>query len=335
MLGRYLLMLSIMASSAQAAFAQDTACIFEANRSATVRVKYNYVTTSDESGTEEGSGFLVTKDGHILTNAHVVSPRLPDVAIREESVSVRVGSILEPDLPVEVLTRELGRDLALLKIRPVDAVAKNWPFLVADEKGRLPVGSNLFALGFASSDVAIAAGQKTADNAFIDGAVRPWWQTSLPLNGGNSGGPVIGPLGTVVGIAVARKNGAQLVTYLIPVSDAGFLLDAAGGVRSKASRCAAFPRCRHATHGIERYEVEELVSRWGDWRRGGYNRGAFCNDYLRELQQSYPSSEFTFSRDDERSRERDFRRFEYKYFCEFRRRERPVYVETSSFACVE
>lgn len=321
----------------QPAYSQESACIFAANQAATVHIEYRYATNEGE-GVERGSGFIISPSGHIVTNAHVVSPRIQGIAVQHASVTVRPGSLLEPPVEADVLVRDPALDLALLKL-PARQGGESWPTVTVGIPLNQPVGAPLIGLGFASNgDLALVpAGQKTAHNTLVDNQLKPWWQTNLALNSGNSGGPVFGQLGTVVGIAVAKNSGAQLITYVIPIAQAQHLLDAAQVSGEQAGRCAVFPECRHASHGIQDYEIDESQSRWGAWRRGGYNRGAFCNDLLAELQASFPNSTFTFVRDDERSRDAQppFRVIEYQYYCEFRRRENPIYELKRSISCLE
>lgn len=315
------------------ALAQESACIFAANQAAVVNIQYSY-STSDGNGTETGTGFIISPSGHVLTNAHVVTPRDPDVQVHSAKIIARPGSLFNPEVEATVLVRDRLTDLALLKLPQRDGDLE-WPTVDIGRPGSKPVGSWLMALGFASSDLAIIPpGIKTAHNTIVDGELRTWWQTSLSLNSGNSGSPVFDALGTIVGVAVAIRREAQLITYVIPISQAQHLLDAAGVQPALAGRCAVFPECRHESHGIEYYEVDEFHNRWGEWRRGGYNRGAFCNDLLSDLRKIHPEGIFTFVRDDERSRELPIRRFEYRYFCEFRRLENPVYNLKRSVFCL-
>jgi S1-C subfamily serine protease len=315
--------------------AQDSACIFAANQAATVHIEYKYV-TNEGNGTETGSGFIVSPAGHVITNAHVVSPRLKDVKVQSATISVRTGGLFNPAVEARVVTRDQSVDLALLQL-PQRSDGGVWPTVAVGSPVNLPVGARLIGLGFASAgDLAIVpTGEKTANNTVIDREVKPWWQTNLALNDGNSGSPIFGQLGTVVGIAVARRNAAQLVTYVIPIARAQHLLDVAEVRASQAGRCAVFPECRHASHGIERYAIDETKNKWSGFRGGGYDQGAFCNNFLAELQKQSPASTFTFVRSDEKSREVPIRHFEYSYFCEFRRRENPIYELKRSISCLK
>lgn len=314
--------------------AQDMQCLFAANQAATVQIKYAY-TTPDGNGVDYGSGFIVSPAGHVITNAHVVSPQLKDVTINSATVTVRAGSLLNPPVEASIVSLDQDSDLALLKL-PVAPGAAPWPTVTIASPGDIAVGGTLTGLGFAgSADLALVpGGQKTTQNTMVDGQLKPWWQTNLALSPGNSGSPVFGRYGTVVGVAVAINNGGQLITYIIPITRAQHLLTAAGAGSKKSAACASFPVCQHPNHGIERYAIDELKSNWTPWRGGGYNRTAACNEYQGQLKNAYPGAVLTFIRDDENSRDIGFRQFEYRYFCEFRRQENPMYVAKQSPACV-
>ncbi|KAB0324728.1 serine protease [Janthinobacterium sp. PLB04] len=315
--------------------AQDMQCLFTANQPATVQIKYEY-TTPDGDGVDYGSGFIVSPSGHVITNAHVVSPHTKDVTVNSAMVTARAGSRLNPPVEASVVSRDSESDLALLKL-PLAPGAAPWPTVTIAPPDNIAVGTTLTALGFAgASDLALVpGGQKTAENTMLDGQLKPWWQTNLALNPGNSGSPVFGRYGTVVGVAVAINNGGQLVTYIIPITRAQHLLTAAGAEMKKSAACAAFPVCQHPSHGIERYAIDELKSEWTPWRGGGYSRSAACKNYEQQLKNAYPSAILSFIRDDENSQDTGFRHFEYRYFCEFRRQENPVYVAKQSAACME
>ncbi|MBY3329007.1 trypsin-like serine protease [Rhizobium laguerreae] len=327
--------LCILGSTVSSAIAQDASCMFAANAPATVYIEYAYV-TAEGSGTSRGSGFVVTPEGHVITNAHVVSPPLAGVAVQSASVKLRVGSILNPVEDAEVIVRDPSVDLALLKLKAHAEEGKEWPSVTVGSSTNLPVGAPLMALGFAGGDVALVpGGTKTASNTVVDNQLMPWWQTDLALNHGNSGGPIFGELGTVVGIAVAKSENSQLVTHIIPILRAQHLFDAAGVTTQRSGRCAQYPECRHETHGLEGYAIQEARSQWGDWRGGGYNRAAACNDFLTQLKRDHPVSQFEFVSDNEETRDTGFRQIQYRYYCEYLRKEQPIYNKRRSPACLE
>ena len=317
------------------ASAQDSQCLFMTNQAATVHIKYTYATT-DGPGVATGTGFIISPEGHVITNAHVVTPQLKDVTVSSANIAVRAGSLLNPPVEASVISRDAESDLALLKLPPQPSGAP-WQAVAVSGLTDIAVGGSLSALGFAgSSDLALVPnGQKTAQNTFVDGQLKPWWQTNLALNPGNSGSPVFGRYGTVVGVAVALNNSGQMITYIIPIARAKHLLTAARTDVKKSAACAAYPVCQHASHGIERYGIDEVKNNWSAWRSGGYNRTSACNDFRAQLTSQFPNAVLTFIRDDENSKEVGFRHFEYRYFCEFRRQESPIYVAKQSSSCIE
>jgi len=323
---RTALLATLVTAFSDASHAIDDGCIYDSNKEATVLIEYS-CTLTDGNGTcsSYGTGFIISNSGYILTNNHVLSPEKNDLAIASEEVKVRVGGRLANPQNATILSRDKATDLALLKI-PLPSDKPNWPKVSISTAGDLAVGSPLAALGFSNSDLAIIpGGQKTAENTYTDNDYKPWWQTNLALNPGNSGGPVFGESGTVVGISVAYIKSSQLVSYIIPIHYAQHYLDLAGAIKVRYAKCATFPECRNEAHGVERYAIDEIKESWSAWRSGGYNRPAYCNDWLTELRQTFPNSRFEFVSDNEHSRQDIFRHAEYQYYCSFRRTEQPIY----------
>ncbi|RYF39005.1 MAG: hypothetical protein EOO38_23945, partial [Cytophagaceae bacterium] len=86
---RNLVFLSIfaaMALIAPVASAQDAQCIFNTHGQSAVAVEYTYTTKSDGTGRETGSGFIVSRSGYVLTNAHVIKPNVKDLEVIGSSV---------------------------------------------------------------------------------------------------------------------------------------------------------------------------------------------------------------------------------------------------------
>ena len=172
----------------------------------------------DENGTATGSGFVLDKDGYILTNAHVVEgAKTAGVRFTEESDLVEA----------KVVGSDLSTDLAVLKIDP-DEAPELTPLALGDS-GKMRVGDPVIAIGnpfgysrtVTTGIVSALQRQITAPNNFtIDNVI----QTDASINPGNSGGPLIDSRGQVVGInsqiATGGSNGSVGIGFAVPVNTA-------------------------------------------------------------------------------------------------------------------
>src|SRR3954447_20432781 len=169
-----------------------------------------YVQTQKGSG----SGFLVSKDGEIVTNEHVV-----DGARR---VTVRFGEHGKA-LPARVVGQDASTDLAVLDVA-AGAVSKITPLTLGGSTG-LRVGQEAIAIGSPyglsgtlTSGVVSALGRdiQSPHGHTISGAV----QTDAAINPGNSGGPLLDAAGQVIGVnsQIATESGSNSgVGFAIPV----------------------------------------------------------------------------------------------------------------------
>jgi S1-C subfamily serine protease len=169
-------------------------------------------------GVATGSGFVLDKDGYILTNAHVVEgARETGVRFTEESALVEA----------EIVGTDLSTDLAVLKIDPDDAPELT-PLKLGDSD-KMRVGDPVIAIGnpfgydrtVTTGIVSALQRQITAPNSFqIDNVI----QTDASINPGNSGGPLIDARGEVVGInsqiATGGANGSIGIGFAVPVNTA-------------------------------------------------------------------------------------------------------------------
>jgi S1-C subfamily serine protease len=172
----------------------------------------------DQGGVATGSGFVLDKDGYILTNAHVVEDaREVGVRFTEESALVEA----------KVVGSDLSSDLAVLKVNPDDA-PKLVPLSLGDS-ANLHVGDPVIAIGnpfgysrtVTTGIVSALQRQITAPNNFqIDNVI----QTDASINPGNSGGPLIDARGKVIGInsqiATGGANGSVGIGFAVPISSA-------------------------------------------------------------------------------------------------------------------
>ncbi|RGE43320.1 Do family serine endopeptidase [Comamonas testosteroni] len=155
----------------------------------------------------EGSGFIVSSDGVILTNAHVVRGA--------KEVTVKLTDRRE--FSAKVLGSDPKTDVAVLKIE-----AKGLPTVKLGQTSQLRVGDWVLAIGSpfgfensVTAGVVSAKGRSLPDDSFV-----PFLQTDVAINPGNSGGPLFNAQGEVVGInsqIYTRSGGYQGVSFAIPI----------------------------------------------------------------------------------------------------------------------
>ena len=158
------------------------------------------INNAQGSGEGVGTGVVLTADGQILTNAHVVS----------DATTVRVVEFgkTEP-VAAKVLGIDVGNDLALLKIDATGLTVMDFA-----DSSKAKVGDPVVAMGYAldlEGDPSVTSGIISAlnrsmvtDNGALDGLL----QTDAAISSGNSGGPLVNAAGQLIGIntAVARSD---------------------------------------------------------------------------------------------------------------------------------
>jgi S1-C subfamily serine protease len=172
-----------------------------------------YASSRRESG--EGTGIIISPDGYILTNAHVVSGA--------SKVTVGVAGTSKT-LPATVIGADEANDVALIKV-------DNGSGLPAAELGRsadMKVGDDVVAIGNAlglRGDPTVTRGIVSALNRTVEN-LTGMIQTDAAINPGNSGGPLVNSAGQVIGINTAvAADGAQNIGFAIPIDKAKSLAD--------------------------------------------------------------------------------------------------------------
>jgi S1-C subfamily serine protease len=175
-----------------------------------------------QEGESTGSGFVVDRDGTILTNAHVVEG--------SDDVTVRFGENSSP-VDAEVQGRDPSTDIAVLKVDPSE-VDDLEPLPLGDSS-QVRVGDPVVAIGnpfgFArtvtTGIVSAKQRQITAPNGF---PIRNVIQTDASINPGNSGGPLLDSEGRVIGInsqiATGGGQGSVGIGFAVPIDSAKELL---------------------------------------------------------------------------------------------------------------
>jgi serine protease Do len=155
-----------------------------------------------------GSGFIISQDGYILTNAHVV--------LDADEVTVRLSDA-KREFKAKVIGVDKRTDVALLKVE-----ATGLPVVRLGNSETLKVGEWVAAIGspfgFANTitaGIVSAKGRSLPDESFV-----PFIQTDVAVNPGNSGGPLLNLRGEVVGInsmIYSRTGGYMGVSFAIPI----------------------------------------------------------------------------------------------------------------------
>ncbi|MBI3956498.1 MAG: trypsin-like peptidase domain-containing protein [Candidatus Kerfeldbacteria bacterium] len=183
------------------------------------------LTPQPQNGGEQkvgaGSGFIISSDGLILTNKHVVDATNVDITVIFNDGSEHKGQVLGVD-PFN--------DLAVIKIE-----GSNLPVVELGDSDMLKLGETVIAIGNALGEFrntvtkgvvsginrTITAGNNQGQAETIEEAI----QTDAAINPGNSGGPLINLAGQVVGINTAVSSEGQLVGFAIPINIARQVTD--------------------------------------------------------------------------------------------------------------
>ena len=188
----------------------------------------------------QGSGFIVSADGTILTNAHVV----------RDAKEVIVKLTDRREFQAKVLGADAKTDIAVLKID-----AKNLPTVSLGNARDLQVGEWVLAIGSpfgfensVSAGVVSAKGRSLPDDSFV-----PFIQTDVAVNPGNSGGPLLNARGEVIGInsqIFSRTGGYQGLSFAIPIDLAVKIKD----------QIVATGKASHARLGVAIQEVNQTLA---------------------------------------------------------------------------
>lgn len=169
-----------------------------------------------------GSGFIISSDGYILTNRHVVA--------NAGQIVVKLND--RRQLIAEVVGQDSYSDLAVLKVK-----ADDLPTVEIGDPDKLPVGSWVVAIGSPFGfETSVTAGIVSAkQRSLASDQYVPFLQTDVAINPGNSGGPLFNLRGEVVGInsqIYSQTGGYQGVSFAIPIDIA---MDVANQLRENGS----------------------------------------------------------------------------------------------------
>lgn len=214
-----------------------------------------------QKGTEKreissGTGFIVSKDGLIITNRHVVSDTSAEFTALLNDGSKRTA---------KVLARDPLHDLAIMKIE-----GKDYPTIPLGNSQEVKIGQGVVAIGNALGEfrntvsVGVVSGlgrTVVAGGAGIESeTLQELIQTDAAINPGNSGGPLINIRGEVIGVNTAVASDAENIGFAIPIEKAKRAL---ASVQKSGKIIYPFLGVRYTAITRERAEAEKLAKDYG------------------------------------------------------------------------
>jgi len=205
--------------------------VYQQNIGGVVEIKSTFPGTTDmwgqSTGEQQGigTGFVVSKDGQILTNAHVVvdnGQTASSVTVVFKSTTGSTGT----EIPATIVGADESTDVALLKIDPSQAPTLT-PVKLGDSS-QVAVGQEVVAIGnplgldFSLSSGVVSATDRqlqSPNGATISGGI----QTDAAINPGNSGGPLFNASGEVIGINEqidSQSGGNEGIGFAVPINTA-------------------------------------------------------------------------------------------------------------------
>lgn len=247
--------------------------VYAQNAKAVVAVITRYESTSG-TGEGVGSGFLISADGYVVTNYHVID------GASQVSVTTNAGD----SLTAKIVGHDTTNDIALLKVE-----GENLPFVTLGSSDALAVGDQVAAIGNPLGDLTatLTVGYVSAKDRIVstDGTVINMLQTDAAINSGNSGGPLFNMNGQVVGIITAKYSGSSAsgasiegLGFAIPMDDVvgiisdlreyGYVTGAYIGVYvrdvSAAAQSYGLPAGAYVEEAMKGYAAERAGIRAGD-----------------------------------------------------------------------
>ena len=205
--------------------------VYEKNIGGVVEIKSTFPGTTDmwgqSTGEQQGigTGFVVSTDGQILTNAHVVSES--GVTATSVTVVFKGSGSQGTEIPATIVGSDESTDVALLKIDPSKAPGALTPVTLGDSS-QVAVGEAVVAIGnplgldFSLSTGVVSATDRqlqSPNGATITGGI----QTDAAINPGNSGGPLFNSKGEVIGINEqidSQSGGNEGIGFAVPINTA-------------------------------------------------------------------------------------------------------------------
>ncbi len=224
--------------------------IYNQNAAAVVRIEaYSGNAATGSAVGSSGSGFVISADGYVVTNCHVISGMS----------QVNVNMAGRDELPAQVVGVDADLDVALLKVE-----GENLPYVQLGSSDVMEVGEQVVAIGYplGSSSASLTVGYVSAkDQVFTGGgSTSTMLQTDAAINSGNSGGPLFNGAGQVIGITTAKLSGYSASGVSIEGMGLAVPMDEVVDILSDLKE---FGYARSAYLGIYVMDVDSHVQAYG------------------------------------------------------------------------
>lgn len=195
--------------------------IYARNADSVVALTCTVATATGMSGTSAGTGFVLSEDGYMATNHHVI----------EGATKITVTMHDGTEYAAKLIGSDATNDVALIKVN-----ATGLQPVKQGSSTELVVGDQVVAIGNAlgelSASLTVGYISGMDRNVTTDGSVINMLQTDVAINSGNSGGPLFNARGEVIGITTAKysgmtNSGASIegISFAIPLDDVKEILD--------------------------------------------------------------------------------------------------------------
>jgi 2-alkenal reductase len=240
-----------------------------AGRSSGVVTIYSFFSSGQRS---QGSGFIVSDEGHVLTNSHVVTEAGEGSAVHG-ATRLYVVFADGDRIPGEIVGWDLFNDIGVVKVDPRDHAVSPLPL---GDSSRVIVGEPVAAIGSpfgqesSLSVGVVSATQRSIESLTSDYDVSGAIQIDAPINHGNSGGPLLDARGQVIGINAQIRSdsgNAEGVGFAIPINSA----------RRSMEQLISTGKVTYAYVGVTTQDVTPAVARRFDL---GAQRGALIQSVV-------------------------------------------------------
>lgn len=164
------------------------------------------IPNKDNSSHFGATGFLLTKDGYVVTNYHVVNG----------ADSIHLQNQKGKAFRAEIIHTDAAKDLAILRIADSTfRTNKTVPYTF--KKQLTDVGEDIYTIGFPRDEAVYGQGYLSSNTGYSGDTIA--YQISIPVNPGNSGGPVLDGQGNVVGIISGKQKGIDGAAFAIKTKE--------------------------------------------------------------------------------------------------------------------